>query len=142
MGWQCRLFNTSKRIHFMLYFLTIKANITLNMIDLCESHTNALWYHEKLLPVLLSQWYRNLSFHTLIWFRGFNLKKTVALHDSQYIFEYSFYTIRRTIVKPLISNYREGIWQNSWVFFPWNSISICEIENLGKWQKRQMHIAE
>ena len=45
------------------------------MIGRCESPADALWYHEKLLPMLLSQWYRNLPFNILIWFRGFNLKE-------------------------------------------------------------------
>ena len=48
--------------------------LTSTMIPLCESHTNTLWYQEKLLPVPLSQRYRSLSFHILPWLRGSNLK--------------------------------------------------------------------
>ena len=60
---------------YLLGFNFWQLRLTLNMIGRCESPADALWYHEKLLPMLLSQWYRNLPFNILIWFRGFNLKE-------------------------------------------------------------------
>ena len=62
--------------------------------------------------------------------------------DSQYIYEYYFLQC-----KERSSNHWSQIIGKAYdeildCFFPWNSISICKIESVGKWQKRQIHIVE